>query len=156
MKYTHSINTQTPISHELGGEWAIEWAQWSARVRQAVRSKRMTEWCERTSERTSKWSSTLRVDFIVFQPIVQCHWSFDRYEEYFIPSILGRQFRWLMGIDWRLIWLIDFCLYFLTMTNEKKDIHSTINQTNVSLNRRMDINYLQAMFLLIKEWALSY
>ena len=36
----------------------------------AVRSKRMSEWCERTSERRSEWPSTLRVDFIVIQPTV--------------------------------------------------------------------------------------
>ena len=41
---------------------------WSARVKQAVQSKRMSEQCERMSERTSKWPSTLRVDFMPFLP----------------------------------------------------------------------------------------
>ena len=36
----------------------------------------MGERCERGSERTSEWPSTLRADFIVILPIVQClNWS---------------------------------------------------------------------------------
>ena len=32
----------------------------------------MIERCERTSERRSEWPCTLRVDFIVIQPSMQC------------------------------------------------------------------------------------
>ena len=39
-------------------ERANEWAQWRARAKQAVRSKRTSERCERTSEETSEWPST--------------------------------------------------------------------------------------------------
>ena len=39
-------------------EWAKQWAQRSTWVKWAVRSKRMSERCERTSERTSEWPST--------------------------------------------------------------------------------------------------
>ena len=49
---------------------ASEWAQRSARVKRAVRSRRMSERCEQTSERTSEWPFTLRVDFIYFLPTV--------------------------------------------------------------------------------------
>ena len=52
-------------------ERANEWAQQSARTNRAVWSKRMSEWCEWTSERRSEWPSTLRVDFTSFQPTVQ-------------------------------------------------------------------------------------
>ena len=37
---------------------ANEWAQRSARGKRVVRSKRTSEWCERTSERTSEWPNT--------------------------------------------------------------------------------------------------
>ena len=36
-----------------------------------MRSKRMSERCERMSERMSEWSITLRVDFMSFLPIVR-------------------------------------------------------------------------------------
>ena len=52
-------------------ERASEWAQRSARAKRAVQSKQMSEQCERMSERTSKWLSTLRFDFISFLPIVR-------------------------------------------------------------------------------------
>ena len=42
----------------------------SALAKRAVRSKQMSERCERMSERWSEWPSTLRVDFIVILPIV--------------------------------------------------------------------------------------
>ena len=47
-----------PRAREWVSEWANKWAQWSARTKRAVRSKRMSEQCERTSEQTSKWPST--------------------------------------------------------------------------------------------------
>ena len=56
-----------PMSLEAS-EGTSEWAQRSAR---AVRSKRMSEWCEKTSERMSEWSITLRVNFMSFLPIVR-------------------------------------------------------------------------------------
>ena len=40
-------------------EWANVWAQPSVQAKQAMRSNQMNEWCERTSERTSEWPSTL-------------------------------------------------------------------------------------------------
>ena len=52
-------------------ERANEWAHWSERAKRAVRSKRMSKRYERTSERRSKWPSTLRVDFIVILPNVR-------------------------------------------------------------------------------------
>ena len=49
------------LSHELGSEWvrerANEWAQRNARAKRAVRSKQMSEWCERMSEQISAWPS---------------------------------------------------------------------------------------------------
>ena len=39
-------------------ERANEWAQWSVRAKQAGWSRRMSEWCERTTKRTSEWPST--------------------------------------------------------------------------------------------------
>merc|ERR1711989_93795 len=39
-----------------------------AGAKRAVRSKQMSERCERTSERRSEWPSTLVVDFIVILP----------------------------------------------------------------------------------------
>ena len=39
-------------------ERANEWAQWRARAKRAVRSKRTSERCEQTSKRTSEWPST--------------------------------------------------------------------------------------------------
>ena len=48
-----------------------EWAQRSARAKQGVRSKGMIERCEGTNQRRSEWPSTLRVDFIVIQPMVR-------------------------------------------------------------------------------------
>ena len=53
-------------------ERASDWAQWSARAKWAVRSKQLSEQCERTSEQRSEWPSTIRVDFISFQPTVEC------------------------------------------------------------------------------------
>ena len=41
-----------------GGEQANEWAQRSMQAKRAEWSKRMSEWCERTSKRTSEWLST--------------------------------------------------------------------------------------------------
>ena len=64
---THSFHRQKPLSHELGSEWVSKQAsEWAQRAREcmkaasapAVRSKRMSERCERTSERTSEWSGT--------------------------------------------------------------------------------------------------
>ena len=54
-------------------ERANEWAQRSAQANRAVRRERMSEQCERTSERGSEWPSTLRVDFIVILPTVRSH-----------------------------------------------------------------------------------
>ena len=57
-------------------EWASKqtnkWAQRSARAKRAVRSQRMSEQWERTSERRSKWPTTLRVNFITILPNVHC------------------------------------------------------------------------------------
>ena len=39
-------------------EQVSEWAQRIARAKGAVWSKRMSEWCEQKSERTSEWPST--------------------------------------------------------------------------------------------------
>ena len=55
---------------------ASELAQWSARAKRAVRSKLMSEGCERTSERMSEWPSTLRVDSLVILPTVHRFASF--------------------------------------------------------------------------------
>ena len=96
MKSTHSIHRHKSLSHELGSEWvserANEWAQRSARTERAVRSKRMSERCERTSEQTSEWPSTLRIDFIVFQPTVtwyddaiSCYIRFRSLKLWWIP-----------------------------------------------------------------------
>ena len=74
MESTHSIHIQNPLSHELGSEWTKKWSQRSAQVKGTVRKKQMSVGCEWTSERTSKWPSTLRVDFIVFLPIVWLKW----------------------------------------------------------------------------------
>ena len=49
---------------------ASEWAQRSARSKRAVRSQRMSERCKQTSKWRSELPSSLRVDFISFQPIV--------------------------------------------------------------------------------------
>ena len=57
----HFIDKQ-PLSHELGSEW-------------------MSERCERTSERTSEWPSTLRVDFIVILPNVRSN-DIERKKEF--------------------------------------------------------------------------
>ena len=64
-------------------ERASECAQRSARAKRAVRSKRMSERCERTSERTSEWPSTLRVHFIVILPTVErCERTSERTSEW--------------------------------------------------------------------------
>ena len=47
-----------PLSHEWVSERAIEWAQRSVRAKRAVRSKRTSERCERTSEQRSEWPIT--------------------------------------------------------------------------------------------------
>ena len=52
-------------------EQANEWAQWSTRAKQAVRSKQMSERCERTSERTSEWPKTLCVYSLIIRLIVR-------------------------------------------------------------------------------------
>ena len=56
------VDKNISLSHELRSEWvserANEWAQRSARAKRAVRSKRMSERCERTSERMSEWPIT--------------------------------------------------------------------------------------------------
>ena len=74
MKSTHSIHRNNSLSHELRSEWvseqANEWAQWSARAKRAVRSKRMSWRCEQSSEQRSKLSNTRRVDFLVTLPNV--------------------------------------------------------------------------------------
>ena len=73
------------ISMDAKAKQASEWAQRSARAKRPVRSKRMSERCERTSERTSEWPSTLRVDFVSFQP--RAH----RFETFFV-SVVERVF----------------------------------------------------------------
>ena len=60
---------------------ASEWAQRSARAKRPVHTKQMSDWCERTSERTSEWPSTLCVDFVSFQ--VRAH----RYETFFVSMV---------------------------------------------------------------------
>ena len=55
-----------------------------AKCKQA-KCKRMSKQCERTSERTSEWPSTLRVDFVSFQP--RAH----RFETFFV-SVVERVF----------------------------------------------------------------
>ena len=60
-----------PWAPEQVSERASKWAQRSARAKRAVRSKRMSERCERTSERRSEWPSALRVEFIVILPTVR-------------------------------------------------------------------------------------
>ena len=47
---------------------ASEWAPWSTRAKQAMKSKRMSEHCEQKSKWKSKWPSTLLVNFIYFPP----------------------------------------------------------------------------------------
>ena len=49
--------THFPMSSEVR-ERASKWVQRSAQVKQAMKRKRMSKWCELTSERTSEWSST--------------------------------------------------------------------------------------------------
>ena len=75
MQSTRSVYRQKPLSHELRSEWvsqrANEWAQRSARAKRAVRRKRMSERCRRTSKWRSEWPRTLRVNFISFVPTVQ-------------------------------------------------------------------------------------
>ena len=66
-KTTHSFQR-----HELLSERASDWAQWSPQAKWAVRSKQLSERCERTSEQRSEWPSTIRVDFISFPPTVEC------------------------------------------------------------------------------------
>ena len=49
------------LSHKLRSEQserANEWAQWSVQAKWAEWSKQMSEWCVRTSKRTSEWLST--------------------------------------------------------------------------------------------------
>ena len=76
---------------------ASEWAQRSERMSPAERTNERSrareqsdqcvasEWVsdasERTSERTSKWPSTLRVDFVSFQPRAR------RYETFFVSMV---------------------------------------------------------------------
>ena len=50
-------------------EGATEWAQRSARAKRAVRSQRMSEWCEQTNERTSEWPSTYVPFLGSFEPL---------------------------------------------------------------------------------------
>ena len=56
------LDKNVPLSLELRSEWvserANEWALRSARVKRAVRSKRMSKQCKRTNEQMSEWSST--------------------------------------------------------------------------------------------------
>ena len=49
-------------------ERANEWTQWRAWAKRAVRSKQTSEWCKRTSERTSEWPSTYIFVLLYFQP----------------------------------------------------------------------------------------
>jgi len=98
MKSTHSFHRQKPLSHELRSEWVSErvneWAQRSARAKQAVRSKRMSERCERTSERRSEWPNTLRVDLLSFETTVprppalrspHAGWSWPKPSSFILP-----------------------------------------------------------------------
>ena len=71
MKSTHSFHSHKSFSHERESERASEWAQWSTRAKRAVRSKQMSERCERMGERRSEWPSALRADFIVILPNVR-------------------------------------------------------------------------------------
>ena len=64
-----------PLSHELVNEWVCqrvnEWVQRSAWAKQAGRSKQMSEWCERKSERMSERPITLHVVPKSFNPSVR-------------------------------------------------------------------------------------
>ena len=61
-KQPNAETSNHSLSHEPGSEWASErkneWVQQSARANWAGRNKRMSERCERTSERTSEWPRT--------------------------------------------------------------------------------------------------
>ena len=65
---SHPIN-HCPMSEGVSevSEQANKWAQRSAWVKRAGRSKQTTYWCERTNERTSKWPSgpVLQSGFLV-------------------------------------------------------------------------------------------
>ena len=69
MKSMRSVYRQKPLSHELGSEWVSERA--SKWTQPSLQTKRMSERCERMSERRSEWLSTLRIDFIVILPTVE-------------------------------------------------------------------------------------
>ena len=70
----HSSHRHESLCHKLRSEWVSERAQRSAGAKLAVRSERMSERCERTSERNSEWPSTLCVDFICLLPNVRWEW----------------------------------------------------------------------------------
>ena len=63
------------LSHEFGSEWVSKqinkWVQQSTRVKRAVRSKQMSEWCEGTSKWISGWPSTLRVYSLIIRLTVR-------------------------------------------------------------------------------------
>ena len=92
----HSV-CSSEISMDAKAKQASEWAQRSARAKRPVRSKRMSERCERTSERTSEWPKTLRVVFVSFLP--RAH----RYETFFCER------------DWRNSVFHDMGMAFLSL-----------------------------------------
>ena len=67
---TRSFRRKNLLPHELKevSRQASEWPQRSAQAKQTVQSKQMSEQCERSSKRMSKWPSTLRVNFMPFLP----------------------------------------------------------------------------------------
>ena len=71
------LKSRTKIFHCPMSSGASEWAQRSARAKRAVRSKRTSERCQRTSERMSEWPSTYISISRAFESLCQEHFAFD-------------------------------------------------------------------------------
>ena len=74
-----------PRARKRTSERASERAQWSARAKRAVRSKRGSERCERTSERSSEWPYS---NIPISRLMNHCALTFPRFLVGF-PGIVG-------------------------------------------------------------------
>ena len=79
----------------------------------------MSERCERTSKRGSKWLSSLRVDFIVILPNVRLDGEQDINLQHFLPVPMAmKEAQGNGGLGWE--WLVDIC--FMSLVDQESNL----------------------------------
>ena len=87
------------MESELRSEWVCEQAnqcaQQSLKAKRAVRSKRVSAWCKRTSKQTSEWPSTFCVFSLIIRLTVQWLQSGTGWKEWsFVIAFARGKWKW--------------------------------------------------------------